>query len=759
MDNRVDHANPFTNQIFQEAVIRSDVAIVKLLLRNGIYPGRNERNRQGLTALQQCVLDGNGRMAILLLEAGADIEAKTSNGWTCLHIASAICDLDILSTLVNHCCDLVALTKNEELPIDLAGSRDIKIKLAKEMSRVGYSELAQWYMRKLAACEGGFFVLSTDTLLDLACDEKQDREYSDDYVHYAQQYNNYRGDVFIHSPRKERSSSLNKHAPENQGPTFNKDIWFGYAPQEQQMTYLTYSSGYISEVLFDPASGQYSNKVLTSTANEPSQKKIVDERVSLASISEVEGAPIEESKSRSGTLKRTSSSKRHSQNIGRKPSTIELHIDYMQGTESDTDDDDDAFEDENAHSKIEVTPAKQLKESSPSREPLERLIEVEEMSASNDTLVKTSSSNRPPPQLSNHTSAEFKERNVKFNAGDTNNEFCNCPTCKKLGYAFSPDIQTSSRKAFHVSKSMNSTTQQAHATDYNRYFYLDQNHKNSPIYFDERDYQLKTPKRKKNLFSGIKSIFKDTIKVRTNTDASSAACDDAGILFSVSLRDKNKAKAIRQRSNVRRSNSFSGPERNHPNEEVSVIPHSEVVAPPHRFADVHHYQDEEHLNTEENHFDGYSEIPPGNAIQYVDTQHAQMSGHKKQTGHSRNTYEQKSYRGGDPECNFNTTEEIYYDEASLPHGFHYTRPSHIMDDKYHRHHQQQQQQQHQQYSRTQIQHSESQNRRNVHPNSDLYVTEMISHEHEELLQRNDFDNCVFCTSQQAHQKISSDLME
>ena len=46
------------------------------------------------------------------------------------------------------------------------------------MSRIGYSELAQWYMKKLAAEKGGFYVLSANTLLDLACDDNYDNSYS-----------------------------------------------------------------------------------------------------------------------------------------------------------------------------------------------------------------------------------------------------------------------------------------------------------------------------------------------------------------------------------------------------------------------------------------------------------------------------------------------------------------------------------------------------------------------------------------------------
>ena len=44
------------------------------------------------------------------------------------------------------------------------------------MSRIGYSELASWYMRKLAAREGTFYVISADALLDVACFNNDDDE-------------------------------------------------------------------------------------------------------------------------------------------------------------------------------------------------------------------------------------------------------------------------------------------------------------------------------------------------------------------------------------------------------------------------------------------------------------------------------------------------------------------------------------------------------------------------------------------------------
>ena len=167
----IDQLNPFVNRIFQHAVMQGDMAVVTLMLKHGIVVKRNQRNPQGLTALQQSVLDGNSRLAMMLLESGADMEAKTSNGWTCLHIASATGDMRMARLLLAHCADVVALTKTDELPIDLAMNMDMKILLANEMSRCGYIELSQWYMDKITQQDlGVFYVMSADSLLEIACE-------------------------------------------------------------------------------------------------------------------------------------------------------------------------------------------------------------------------------------------------------------------------------------------------------------------------------------------------------------------------------------------------------------------------------------------------------------------------------------------------------------------------------------------------------------------------------------------------------------
>ena len=170
----IDQLNPFVNRIFQHAIMQGDMAVVTLMLKHGIVVKRNQRNPHGLTALQQSVLDGNSRLVMTLLESGADLEAKTSNGWTSLHIASATGDIHLVKLLLAHCADVVALTKNEELPIDLAMNTDMKILLANEMSRCGYIELSQWYIGGITQQAAGvFYVMSADSLIEIACERPE----------------------------------------------------------------------------------------------------------------------------------------------------------------------------------------------------------------------------------------------------------------------------------------------------------------------------------------------------------------------------------------------------------------------------------------------------------------------------------------------------------------------------------------------------------------------------------------------------------
>lgn len=644
MESRpVDHVNPYTNQIFQEAIIRNDYAVVKLLLKYGIHPRRNERNRQGLTALQQSVLDGNGKLAIVLLESSADIEAKTSNGWTCLHIASALGDLDIVTTLINHCADLIALTKNEELPIDLAATREIKIKLAREMSRVGYSELAQWYMRKLAAREGAYYVLSTNTLLDLACDDHYDKSYSTAYPYYVRHYNE-NNDVFLRSPVKQSQNTAFWPKQESDTLKNRKDNLRLEVTEQENTSYLTYSSGYLNEAVLNHTSGEYTrmrNSTSVSSGESPKRKlsaltpdEIKSSR-SMVSITETGAdgdAPL-----RYGTLRKN---KRNSQNMQRKPSKIELHIDYTNSTEDDDaddddDDDDDDYDDRDIDGEREreknqpvnviktttrVTESGTYIISQPVTKSFKTYKEGEVLSSVQEQQKypvpkhgNTEITQKTVSPLKQKTTSqvsdtfdykELKSRNVRFKNLETSNEFCNCPNCKKMGYAFSPDIRASSRKVIHLGEPIVFSPEKqmpygmVPASSYYHPHYYPATTIEKHMYFDT-DRAYKPRKRKNKLISGIKSMFKDSIRVHRASSGQAPALDDAGILFSVSIRDRDKTNMIQQRHAVRKSNSFSGSRTDYVSDEVNVYPHNQVVPPPIHFSDSYI------MTTNEEFYNGY----------------------------------------------------------------------------------------------------------------------------------------------------------
>ncbi|KAJ7384980.1 RAC-alpha serine/threonine-protein kinase [Desmophyllum pertusum] len=66
-----------SNVIFNQAVVEGDVAKVKFLLKyGGKQIALNEKNKYGLTPLQQSCLEGNLALVMLLLDHGANIEGK-----------------------------------------------------------------------------------------------------------------------------------------------------------------------------------------------------------------------------------------------------------------------------------------------------------------------------------------------------------------------------------------------------------------------------------------------------------------------------------------------------------------------------------------------------------------------------------------------------------------------------------------------------------------------------------------------------------
>jgi len=673
----LNQINPFSNNVFQEAVMKGDSAIVSILLKFGVSLRSNQKNSQGLTALQQCVFDGNLKLAMKLLEAGADIEAKTANGWTCLHIASAVGEYGILCMLIEHCADLIALTKNNELPIDLACNRDVKVKLAQQMIRIGYDELAGWYLRKLAAREGAFYVISADALIDVACfnDTDSNSNYDGQYYlgdHPLKRANHLRnptnaaGNSLVTSlklrqqDRSPNSSPWSSPARLPGNPRTEQHYQWLLSPSTETMTYLSCSSGYLSEVIFNPSTGEYT-EVSNDTNNESSNGKnrensnissssgsprrsvhvqtgSLHKSKSMLSVKD-ESPSTESSEPRYNTLKRNASAPKKASSsspsdiipieaMQRKPSKIELFIDYSVDTdendetlENDQDDGDDVFDDRltrerssqspkyfakysipvsaNDHAHLQSPKKSKLStdhatyvnintspssstnvtENSLSSSPKSRTLSedndntlpVSPMRSSNSSTSSALSKQLGTPYDSRAVTRNSSLKNVRFIGEVDNNEYCNCPNCKKMGYALSPDLRGAHRKLPHEHITGYQPNQSNGSSSSPSYVYQPpqpasnyalgdaySGYRNRRAYYESECDQCKPRKRKKNLFSGIVSMFKDTIKIQRSTSDTNLPGNDDGLVIAVSMREKSKAKAIKQRSHVRRSNSFSG---------------------------------------------------------------------------------------------------------------------------------------------------------------------------------------------------------
>ncbi|CAM5115328.1 unnamed protein product [Natator depressus] len=100
-----------------EAASRNDVEEVRQFLQRGISPSLY--NEDGLTALHQCCIDDFGDVVVLLLEAGADVNACDSELWTPLHAAATCGHLHLVELLIKHGANLLAVNTDGNMPYDL----------------------------------------------------------------------------------------------------------------------------------------------------------------------------------------------------------------------------------------------------------------------------------------------------------------------------------------------------------------------------------------------------------------------------------------------------------------------------------------------------------------------------------------------------------------------------------------------------------------------------------------------------------------
>lgn len=106
--------------------------IIELLRQNGRDFEIDAVSASGMTALTQCVLDGNLQSVKALITLGASVNKKDGQGCTALHHAASEGYINIVKYLLKCNADVRALNHERQMPMDVADGEDVR----KLLSRV-----------------------------------------------------------------------------------------------------------------------------------------------------------------------------------------------------------------------------------------------------------------------------------------------------------------------------------------------------------------------------------------------------------------------------------------------------------------------------------------------------------------------------------------------------------------------------------------------------------------------------------------------
>ncbi|XP_022646333.1 protein phosphatase 1 regulatory inhibitor subunit 16B-like isoform X2 [Varroa jacobsoni] len=121
-----------------EAAARNDVEEVRRLLMMGVSP--DSTNEDGLTALHQCCIDNNEEMTKLLVEFGANVNAKDSEQWTPLHAAATCGHLHLVKYLILKGADLLSVNADGNMPYDICEDEPTLDHIETEMAKRGITQ-------------------------------------------------------------------------------------------------------------------------------------------------------------------------------------------------------------------------------------------------------------------------------------------------------------------------------------------------------------------------------------------------------------------------------------------------------------------------------------------------------------------------------------------------------------------------------------------------------------------------------------------
>ena len=85
----------------------------------------------------QCCIDNTLELAQILLEFGAELNARDIEGWTPLHAAAATGNLQMINLLLDEGASLTAINLDDKMPVDVSADSDIRYILQQKMLEAG----------------------------------------------------------------------------------------------------------------------------------------------------------------------------------------------------------------------------------------------------------------------------------------------------------------------------------------------------------------------------------------------------------------------------------------------------------------------------------------------------------------------------------------------------------------------------------------------------------------------------------------------
>ena len=134
---------PFPNECIINETIPghdTDKEIEDILSKRHIYDA-NSLNKFGHTPLSTAAYAGSMKFVKLLVDLGADVMLKDSDGWTALHFAMATKNYEIAKFLMSVGADMKERTNDGQKPLDFVKDKNTRIFLAKYGERCVMSNM------------------------------------------------------------------------------------------------------------------------------------------------------------------------------------------------------------------------------------------------------------------------------------------------------------------------------------------------------------------------------------------------------------------------------------------------------------------------------------------------------------------------------------------------------------------------------------------------------------------------------------------